>query len=485
MNKSCLQLINDIIDEKGFATEFDEESLNEAKQAVANTEVSATDRRDYRQQPLITIDDKDAKDFDDAVCCSKTPNGGVKLIVAISDVCAYVDSGSVLDAEAQRRGTSVYLPERVLPMLPTVLSNGSCSLSPGQERLCLACEMDIKNKRISKYRFFRGIMRSSNRLTYDEAAVLMENKDSQLGLLAAITRGFRQMRESGGGLLIERAEQKININGDIISVQAVARNIAHFAIEECMIAANRCAADFIIHNRQLALHRVHKPPTAEGIHKLRLTLEQMKIKFPKKPLAQDFGKALANIDAQSAMLGNALLPAIFGTLGRAYYAPDAESGHFGLACSRYTHFTSPIRRYPDIIVHRALIAILNGEQSQYDEESLTAIGDHCSEQEQKSDKATWACRQRLLCEAAKDRVGETFSGVVSGTVEFGFFVSVPELNLDGLVQIADMPGYWRRIANKNLFVKGNSSIGLGDKIELRLKEITPEKGQARFIPQNV
>ena len=480
MKKSHSRIIDGIVNEKGFITDFCEASFREAEQAVKKTSVCADGRRDYRQQPFITIDDQDAKDFDDAIWCIESSRGGGKLIVAIADVAAYVPPGGELDKAAKNRGTSVYLPDRVLPMLPEAISNEACSIKPGVERLCLACEMLVQDGKVREYHFFRGIMKSSNRLNYDESAVLMEEASSPMGLLASLARDFRQKRKDCGGLIIERPEQKIKINGGI-SCQTVKRNIAHLAIEECMIAANRCAADFIIRERRSALHRIHKKPSPESVDKLCRLLAELGIVFPQDPSGKDFAEAITAADKKSAALGNALLPVILGTLGRAYYAPDTTSGHFGLACRRYMHFTSPIRRYPDLLTQRALIAALE-KNERHTDDSIAAVGEHCSEQEVKADKAEWDCRQRLLCAAAKERVGECFSAFVSGTVGFGVFVSVPELNLEGLVRIADIPGYWQHMPKNNSFVQGNSTISLGDSMKVRLSGINPEKGRAKFLP---
>ena len=474
-------LIESVVDEFELPGPFSPKLLQAAKHA-AHHPISAK-REDFRQSPLFTIDGADARDFDDAVAGTPTSNGGIKLLVAIADVAAFVPPHGDLDTEAARRGNSVYLPDRVLPMLPPALSNDACSLAPDKERLCLVCEMEIFGGTVKRYRFVRGLMRSQQRLNYDEAAEQINNHSGPLRWLGDVANAFRQARQKRGSFMIERPEMRVLINntGDISSVLS-SRNIAHYAIEECMIAANCCAADFIIRHHLPALHRAHPKPPAENIAKLRNVLAELGVDFPAQPAARDFSVALDAISARDAVLGDSLLPLFLGSLARADYRPDEKIGHFGLSCQRYLHFTSPIRRYPDLLTHRIIIAALEGKPSPLSIPALERLGTHCSQTEVTADKANWECQQRLLCWQARHQKGMDFECVVSGVAAFGVFVAVPQLGLDGLVRVSNLPGYWRHDRERQQFVADQNGqvLGLGSRLVGRLMEVIPDKGRADF-----
>ena len=471
-------LINGVVADRGFSAKFSPELLAESAAAAKRTPDS-NGREDFRRLPLMTIDGADARDFDDAVLCEPS-GGGFCLRVAVADVAAYVAAGSALDEEARRRGNSVYLPDRVLPMLPPALSDDACSLNPNQDKLCLLCEMHIKGGEILKYRFARGVMRSQRRLTYEQAFAEMQN--GGLRPLAAAAEELKRARRKCGAFMMENPEKRVVLSGGKPKLEDFRRNAAHIAVEEFMIAANRCAADFLITRRLPALHRIHKSPEPESIQNLRRTLTAQGVKFPARPKASDFGAAWLALAKKDAELAECLLPVLLGALARAEYKPDEETGHFGLACPRYLHFTSPIRRYPDLLAHRAIIAGLAGEK--FSADGLEETGAHCSHAEIIADKAGWDCRQKLLCALASDKVGLEYDAMVSGGSNFGLFVVVGELGVDGLLRFASMPGYWRYDSGLRRAVNRNSGQvwEAGNRLRVKLTAVAPEKGRADVIP---
>ncbi|MGI9307525.1 MAG: ribonuclease R family protein [Gammaproteobacteria bacterium] len=458
--------------------EFSAELSQAAEDAAKNPQKAQ--REDFRNLDFITIDGADARDFDDAVRCTPLPGGGFCLQTAIADVAAFVLPGSPLDEEARRRGNSVYLPDRVLPMLPAALSNGACSLSPDEDKLCLFCEMEIRGGEIEKYRFARGVMRSQRRTTYEEAAAEMSGK---LHPLSAVAQELKQTRQKRGAFIMEIPEMRAVVSDSgVPELLEIRRNEAHIAVEECMIAANRCAADFVISRELPALHRIHRKPAAESLENLRRALRPLGIDFPAHPAAGDFSAALEAVSAKDEALAGCFLPVLLGALARAEYAPDEKTGHFGLSCARYLHFTSPIRRYPDLLAHRAVIAGIAGQKNAA--EDLSEIGAHCSQTEIAADKAGWECRQRLLCLRAADKIGEEYEVAVSGVTHFGVFVAAAELGADGLMRFSSLPGYWEYNAGLRRATHRASGrvLELGSRLRARLSAVSPEKGRADFIP---
>lgn len=474
-------LIDSVVIERGFEVDFSDEEIEAARQAVDAVAADAH-RRDCRQMPLMTIDDDTAKDFDDALTCRLLESGNVELSVAIADVAAYVQGGGILDIAAQRRGNSVYLPDRVLPMLPPLLSEKVCSLNPGVDRLGVMCRMEIDSAGdIVHYEFYRVLIRSARRLNYDEAAEEMAGggDDAALPLLASLTQTLRRRRQERGAMLLERPEHRCVINGDgTLTVIAKKRNIAHWAVEEAMIAANRCAADFLITRNYPVLHRVHAKPSIEKLRQLQATLAASGLSIPSAPTASDFAAIIAQAESRDPMFADVLVPAVLGALSRAEYSPDTRVGHFGLACDRYLHFTSPIRRYPDLLVHRTIIAALAGAKSPIAVSELSTIGGHCGATEINADKAGWDCHQRLLSVEAKKWVGCVLSGYVSGVTAIGFFVVLPDLGVSGKGRVSSLPGYWRYQASRQCLIapKGVHTLSVGTKIEVRLDSVNPEKG---------
>lgn len=424
----------------------------ECERFAAEVPASAVHQRvDLRALSLVTIDGADARDFDDAVYCHKTAHGW-RLLVAIADVSAYVARTTALDAEAQRRGNSVYFPGRVIPMLPEVLSNELCSLKPDVDRLCLACEMSIgQDGRITRSRFLEGVMRSRMRLTYDEVAeaVVKRHRPTRRRLgevialldeLYALYRVLRGSRDRRGAIDIDVAEPRIVFGPQrkIERFEALRRNDAHRIIEECMIAANVAAARLLRRHKMPMLYRTHGGPTAEKLADVHTFLGELGLKLGggTKPSAQDYAALLHRTRARADK--HLIQTVLLRSLPQARYSPD-NIGHFGLALDCYTHYTSPIRRYPDLLVHRAIRHFLRGgRQEDYDliHGDLQVLGEHCSMTERRADEATRDAIDRLKCEFMLDKVGEIFQGLITGVTSFGLFVTLDDIYVEGLVHIS-------------------------------------------------
>jgi len=405
-------------------------------------------REDITHLPLVTIDSETAHDFDDAVFCERRAKGW-RLVVAIADVSHYVESGDALDIDARARGNSVYFPRRVIPMLPEKLSNGLCSLNEQVERLCMVADMSVSARgEIKTYRFYPAVMFSHARLTYNQVAAALYEKDAKaaaslgslLPHLQELDRLFRALlkaRARRGAIDFETTETRMEFDeaGKISNIIPEVRNDAHRLIEECMLAANVCASDFLRDNDHPALYRIHEGPTPEKLEKLRDFLAGFGLALDggDEPCAGNYvallEKTRARPDAQ--LLQTVLLR----SLRQAVYSPD-NVGHFGLAYDSYTHFTSPIRRYPDLLVHRAIKAALAGKR--YSPGNWEEIGLACSLTERRADEATRDVVSWLKCYYMRDRLGETFSGSVSAVVPFGLFVALDDVFIEGLVHISDL-----------------------------------------------
>ncbi|HKJ76326.1 MAG TPA: ribonuclease R, partial [Gammaproteobacteria bacterium] len=407
-------------------------------------------REDLRELPLVTIDGEDAKDFDDAVYCERTKNGW-RLFVAIADVSHYVRPGTALDAEAQTRGNSVYFPGRVVPMLPEILSNGLCSLNPQVDRLCMACEMQLDDEgRLQDYRFLNGLLRSHARLTYNEVAAMVVDGDEavreryrhvlpHVEELHRLFQVLHERRQERGAIDFETTETRI-VFGEgkkIEEIVPVERNDAHRLIEECMLLANTAAADKLERTRIHGLFRVHEGPTAEKLADLREFLGAVGLSLGggDEPQAADYARLLE--EARQRTDFHLIQTVMLRSLSQAVYAPE-NKGHFGLAFDAYTHFTSPIRRYPDLVVHRALRHLLTGaspKQFDYGQEEMSAIGQHCSMTERRADDATRDAENWLKCEYMQDKVGEVFDGIITGVAGFGLFVELTGIYVEGMIHV--------------------------------------------------
>jgi ribonuclease R len=448
-------------------------------------------RVDLRKLPLVTIDGEDARDFDDAVYCEPLGEGkGWKLIVAIADVSAYVEVDSALDREARNRGTSVYFPERVIPMLPEVLSNGLCSLNPQVDRLCMVCEMQVDpNGQVKGYRFYEGLMRSAARLTYDEVAAMILEGDKALRKrhrrlvphlehLFALYRALRRQRERRGAIDFETVETKIEFGPErkIERIVPVERNDAHKLIEECMIAANVCAAKFLRRHRMPTLYRIHDRPDAERIEDLRSFLAEfgLKLEGGDEPKPKHFAKLLKKI--QDRPEAHLIQTVMLRTLPQAVYSPERRP-HFGLALEIYAHFTSPIRRYPDLLVHRGIRHRLRGGKPSafhYTPSEMQVLGEHCSMTERRADEATRDAVLWLKCEYMMDKVGEAFDGIVSGVTSFGLFVELTDIYVDGLVHVTTLPEDYYHFDPIGHRLKGERSgrvYRLGDRVRVQVARV--------------
>lgn len=467
---------------------FSEAALNQAARLPAEVrDADLADRVDLRDVPLVTIDGEDARDFDDAVYCEPVTIGGeqcFRLLVAIADVSHYVKPNDALDADALERSTSVYFPRRVIPMLPEKLSNGLCSLNPAVDRLTLVCDMVVSSTgEVTAYQFYPAVIHSAARTTYNEvAAILADTAGAEaqrrpaivphLQNLYAVYHALHKARQVRGAIDFETTETYIVCNalGKIEQIIPRSRNDAHKLIEECMLSANVCAADLLIRHKHPGTYRIHASPTEEKLNQVRTFLKQSGLNLGggDKPSASDYAVLMRQIKERpdAALLQTMLLR----SMQQAVYSPD-NIGHFGLAYEAYAHFTSPIRRYPDLLTHRAIKAILLGKKyepkgidlaglnttvsnatrkkqakdraagTQKQEKDLTiwdALGVHCSANERRADEASRDVEAWLKCFFIKDKLGEEFTGMIVGVTSFGIFVQLDDLYVEGLVHITEL-----------------------------------------------
>ncbi len=461
-------------------------------------EKSKQGRKDLRQLPLVTIDGEDARDFDDAVFC-RAVDDGWKLLVAIADVSSYVSPGTALDDEARERGTSVYFPERVIPMLPEVLSNGLCSLNPDVDRLCMVCELSFNEKgEVTDYRFFEAVMRSHARLTYTEvAAMLVEREQSlrsrysellpHLEQLYALYQTLRKQRERRGAMDFITTETRIVFGPErkIEQIVPLERNEAHMLIEEFMVAANVAAADFLRKNKIPTLYRVHEGPTAEKLEALREFLSELGLQLQggEKPQARHFARLLDQIKERPD--AHLIQTVLLRSMRQAIYTPDNE-GHFGLAFDAYAHFTSPIRRYPDLVVHRAIRHLLSRRkrtQAPWSHEEMVLLGEHCSMTERRADDATRDAVDWLKCEYMMDKVGESYDGVISSVTGFGLFVELERIYVEGLVHVTALGNDYFHFDPAKHRLSGertNQHYRLGDKIRVKVVRVDLDERKIDF-----
>jgi ribonuclease R len=451
-------------------------------------------RVDLRELPLVTIDGETAKDFDDAVYCEKQGKG-FRLVVAIADVSHYVKPGEALDDDARARGNSVYFPRRVIPMLPEKLSNGLCSINPDEDRLCMVCEVVVSLKgELGPYKFYPAVMRSHARLTYTRVAALLYGLDAKvepvpealhphLRALDEVFRALLQAREKRGAIDFDSVETQMIFDdkGKIEKIVPVTRNDAHRLIEECMLAANVCSADFLIKSEQPALYRVHEGPTEEKLERLREFLKSFGLPLAggDKPTAKHYAKLLETIkqrpDAQ--LLQTVLLR----SLQQAVYSPDNE-GHFGLAYEAYTHFTSPIRRYPDLLIHRAIKGILTGER--YKPGHWHELGVHSSMTERRADDATRDVVNWLKCYYMQDKINEEYTGSISAVTSFGIFVALDDVYVEGLVHVSELGNDYFKFDAAHHEMRGErsgQSFKLADRVRVRVVRVSLETTRIDFV----
>jgi ribonuclease R len=470
-------------------------------------EAAKKGRIDLRPLPLMTIDGEDARDFDDAVFCEKKRGGGWRLWVAIADVSYYVRPNTPLDDEARSRGTSVYFPSQVIPMLPEVLSNGLCSLNPQVDRLCMVCEMTVSAQgRLSSYKFYEAVMNSHARLTYTKVWQILKGHEElreqyhhlvkPLQNLHEMYQMLDQAREARGGISFETEEAKFIFNAErrIDRIEPVTRNDAHKLIEECMILANIAAARFVEKNEEPALYRVHDRPSNDHITALRTVLGELGLSLGggAKPEPKDYAEMMTAVADRPdhEMLQTMLLR----SMKQAIY--DHENrGHFGLALQAYAHFTSPIRRYPDLSLHRAikyLLAKRDGEVNGRTTETggwhaemaeMLQLGQQSSMSERRADEATRDVADWLKCDFMQDHVGEVFSGIIASVTGFGFFVRLNDLFIDGLVHVSTLDNdYYRydNIGQRLIGESGGKVYRLGDIVEIRVEAVHMDERKMDF-----
>lgn len=469
------------------------EEINKSK--VKDKAKAKKDRQQLQDLPFVTIDGEDARDFDDAVYCKPNDKKGWILYVAIADVSHYVRPGMELDKEALNRGTSVYFPGNVIPMLPETLSNDLCSLKPKVERLAMVCEMQISKKgELKSYSFYDAVIKSHARLTYDEVLLQLESKTKkpsiflpQLKDLQDLYHVLLKQRKVRGALDFSRIETKIIFSKDrkIARIEPVAHNYVHGIIEECMLAANVCASLFLLKNKIPALYRVHAGPTKEKLADLRKFLFGFSLKLG----GGDEPETIHYAELLKQTMGrpdeHVLQTVLLRSLRQAIYTPD-NIGHFGLAYNAYAHFTSPIRRYPDLLNHRAIRYLLSGgkvKKYNYTKEMMQNFGEHSSHTERRADDATRDVTAWLKCEFMQSKVGKKFDGIISGVTNFGVFVELKDIFVEGLIHVTALKNdYYAFDAAQHKLVgkRSGQAYRLGDKVRVLVAKVNLDDRQIDF-----
>ncbi len=499
-------------------------------------EADKSHRIDLRQRPFVTIDGEDARDFDDAVLCEVKKSGGWRLYVAIADVSHYVKPGSALDQQACERGNSVYFPEYVVPMLPEALSNGLCSLNPEVDRLAMVCEMTLSAKgKLSGYQFYEAVIRSHARLTYTQVGALLETPDSKLGRkigqqyrqlvphlqeLHRLYHRLREARQQRGAIDFETTETRIVFGNErkIEEIVPVVRNDAHKLIEECMLCANVATARFIEKLKKPGLYRVHQGPKAKKLENLRAYLGELGLSLSggDKPQPLDYQQLLDHVQGRAD--AHLIQTMMLRSLSQAVYSPENE-GHFGLGYAAYAHFTSPIRRYPDLLVHRLIRAMIRSQKSEglvsravrtmvgsrgpkdavqrvkgaaslkwsdsypYDAKKMAELGEHCSLTERRADEATRDVTAWLKCEYMQSHIGDDFDGVISAVTAFGVFVELKGIYVEGLVHVTALQGdYYHFEAAKQRLVgeRTRAVYRMGDELRVRVVRVDLDERKIDF-----
>ncbi len=486
-------IIPQTILEYGLPYEFPEEVVKEAESFKEPSEKDRVGRIDLRDLPLVTIDGEDARDFDDAVYAEKRPGGGYRVVVAIADVSHYVRIGKPLDDEAQERGTSVYFPHFVLPMLPEALSNGLCSLNPNVDRLCMVCDLNLSRAgRVTKFEFYPSVMHSKARLTYTQVAQYLDgdskavpedrNVRKSLNTLYQLYETLKGLRAERHAMEFETVETYMTFDelGGIKEILPRSRNVAHKLIEECMLLANVAAAEYCLKNDIPMLYRVHEAPEFSRIQKVKDFVKLLGLPFPAQPTQADYQNVIEatkdRIDAPS------IHAVLLRSMMQAYYGAK-NVGHYGLAYEAYTHFTSPIRRYPDLLLHRAIKASLTSKQYPLSGAALDDAGEHFSATERRADEASRSVTSWLKCHYMHQHIGEEFVGVISATAEFGLFVTLKDLYVDGMVHVSQLGDDYFVFdqASQTLVGQNRGQVfGLGDEVKIKVAGVNLEERKIDF-----
>ncbi|WP_432458820.1 ribonuclease R [Agarivorans sp. QJM3NY_25] len=511
-------------------------ALEQAKKMAS--EVSEQDKRhrvDLRTTPFVTIDGEDAKDFDDAVFCEPAAKGSWRLLVAIADVSHYIHPNSPLDEEAQKRGTSVYFPGHVVPMLPEAISNGLCSLNPHVDRLVMVCEMNIDaTGQLANYQFFEAVIHSHARLTYSQVACILERSDSRKGIrlsehyravlpqlhdLHSLYAVLREARNERGAIDFETQETsfKFDQQRKIEQIVPVVRNDAHKIIEECMLCANVATARFLEQLKLPALYRVHQGPKEKKLTSLRAFLGQQGLQLGggEAPTPADYNRLLSSTSERAD--AQVIQTILLRSMSQAIYSPENQ-GHFGLNFDAYAHFTSPIRRYPDLLVHRAIRSVIRAKESggllrralksmsgkgldpvrriagapssapkvnyPYQTEQMLILAEHCSQVARRADAASWDVDAWLKCEYMQDRVGECFTGMISGLNNFGLYIELQDSGVEGALHVSALQGdFYHFDAAKQRLTGENSrkSYAIGQQIQVKIARVDMEQRKIELV----
>ncbi len=491
-----------IIREFGLPHEFPAEVLAEADNiATEVTEDDLEGREDFRELPIVTIDGENAKDFDDAVHVEKLPNGNYKLAVHIADVSAYVPVGSAIDKEAQLRATSVYFPDRVVPMLPEKLSNEICSLRPGVDRLVQSVVMEIdKHGRTVNFEFFDGVIRSAERMTYKAVAAILDGADEELAkkyadhvdhfkLMSELCDVLRKYRGKRGSIDFDlpEPEMRINMVGEVEDIFRSERNQAHRLIEEFMIRCNEVVASHTVWEEVASLYRVHEGPDPEKVKQFREFIGGLGLHLGggRKTSSADFQRLVEHLEGQPGE--RTIIYLMLRSMKQARYSPD-NIGHFGLASPRYSHFTSPIRRYPDLIVHRLVKADRDAvTQEEFDTAALAgrlaALATDCSERERTAEEAERRYVDWKKVQFMADKQGDSFEAFITGVHAYGFFVELESFFVEGLVHVSSLDDDYYRFDERKHTLKGETSgrtLTLGNRVKVQLARVDKDRRRLEF-----
>ena len=483
--------ISQVIEENLISTEWSDAVNEEVKDL--NLSINDHLRKDLTNVPFVTIDGADAKDFDDAVFCNLNDSGFL-LNVAIADVAELVSENSYLDQEAKKRGTSIYFPSKVIPMLPEKISNNLCSLVPDEIRNVLVCEINFSlDGSVKSYRFFQAKIMSHKRMTYAEVEEYIKNNNS--GVSKKIKTSLDALNHLTKNLLVKRSQRKaleiesnapvlsINEEGKVSSIDLPHRLYAHQMIEESMLAANVCAANFMHKHYKFGVYRVHEKPEE-------LKLESLKSFFSLKGFSshnKDTPLALINKCLQFSSknkLNKVLQTVVLQSLKRAEYSTK-EIGHFGLQLDRYSHFTSPIRRYPDLMAHRLIKNIINMDNIDINKDRIEEICGEMSELERNAEKSSRQVVQQMICYHLKKYIGHEFSSTITGITDFGLFAEIDNFYVSGLIHVADLPGdryFYDRDANLLKGKRTGRVYRLGQDIKIKIMNVLPSERKITLIP---